>query len=307
MNPLLAIIITNIIWGAASPIFKYAIENIPPFTLAFIRFFFAGLIFLPFALRIWKKPTWKEWKWILLTSFLGISLNIAFFFLGLQRTASINAPIIASAGPIIIYFFSIVFLRERSNRKMLYGLIVSLIGVLIIILYPLFLDGGSLKFGEITGNIFLFIAMLGSVFNTIFGEKAMKTMNTIQVTCLTFIIGSSAFIPFMVREFRTWSLSQLNIHGWTGIIFGVFFSSALAYYLYYYAMKKIEAQEVGLIMYIDPVAAILIAMPLIGEYPNLYFFLGSILVFSGIFLAEGRLHWHPLHKLNMQSGGSSTR
>ena len=40
MNPILALIITNVIWGAASPIFKLALTNIPPFTLAFIRFFY---------------------------------------------------------------------------------------------------------------------------------------------------------------------------------------------------------------------------------------------------------------------------
>ncbi len=186
MNPIVAIIITNIIWGAGSPIFKFAISNIPPFTLAFI------------------------------------------------------------------------------------------------------------------GNMFLFIAMLGSVFNTIFGEKVMKTMDAIQVTCLTFLIGSLPFIPFMMKELQTWLFNQLNIHGWTGIVFGVFFSSAFAYYLYFYAMEKIEAQEVGLLMYIDPVAAVLIAMPLVSEYPNIYFFLGSFLVFGGIFLAEGRIHWHPLHTLKIK-------
>ncbi|PIX68551.1 hypothetical protein COZ40_02690, partial [Candidatus Roizmanbacteria bacterium CG_4_10_14_3_um_filter_39_13] len=50
MNPIVALIIANIIWGAACPIFKFALVNIPPFTIAFIRFFFAGIIFLPLVL-----------------------------------------------------------------------------------------------------------------------------------------------------------------------------------------------------------------------------------------------------------------
>jgi len=86
-----------------------------------------------------------------------------------------------------------------------------------------------------------------------------------------------------------------------GIIFGVFFSSALAYFLFYYGLSKISTQEVGLFTYIDPVVAILIAVPLLGEYPNLYFFLGSILIFGGIFIAENRIHWHPFHKLKIKS------
>ncbi len=61
MSPILALIITNIIWGAASPIFKFALQNIPPFTLAFIRFFFAGLLFLPFVFLFYQKLSLKRW------------------------------------------------------------------------------------------------------------------------------------------------------------------------------------------------------------------------------------------------------
>lgn len=48
MSPFVALVIANIIWGGASPIFKYALQNIPPFTLAFIRFFFCRVDFFTF-------------------------------------------------------------------------------------------------------------------------------------------------------------------------------------------------------------------------------------------------------------------
>ena len=111
MNPILALIIANIIWGAASPIFKFALQNIPPFTLAFIRFFFAGLIFLPIALNKWQHLTLKQWLEIILVGFFGITINISFFFLGLEKTESINIPVIASSGPVFIYLLSIIFLK----------------------------------------------------------------------------------------------------------------------------------------------------------------------------------------------------
>ena len=64
-----------------------------------------------------------------------------------------------------------------------------------------------------------------------------------------------------------------------------------------YGMSKIETQEVGVFTYIDPVIAVLIAMPLLGEYPTPTFFIGSLFVFLGIFIAERRLHWHPFHRI----------
>ena len=102
MNPVLALIITNVIWGAASPIFKFALENIPPFTLAFIRFFFAALLVSPLAIMHRQKTTGTQLLEICLGAFFGISINIAFFFLALPKTNSINAPIIASAQPIFL-------------------------------------------------------------------------------------------------------------------------------------------------------------------------------------------------------------
>jgi len=297
MNPVLALIIANVIWGMASPIFKFSLTNIPPFTLAFIRFFFAGLIFVPFVINRWQPLTVRQWIEIILVGFFGVTINISFFFLGLGKTESINAPIIASSGPIFIYLLSVQFLKEKPKLKVFTGMLIGLLGVLIIILSPIFLGQKKLAFGEIQGNLFFLLATLGTVFQTIVGKDVLRKINSFQVTLLSFLFGSLTFLPFMRNELIGWSFTNLDIRGIVGIIFGIFLSSALAYYLYYWGISKIKAQEVGLFTYIDPVIAVLIAIPLLGEYPNLYFFIGSIFVFGGIFLAEGRIHWHPFHKL----------
>ena len=301
MNPILALIIANIIWGAASPIFKFSLENIPPFTLAFIRFFFAAFLLIPF-IKGFKIPslTIKEWLELLLGVFFGITVNITFFFLGLQRTESINAPIIGSSGPIFLFFLSIFFLKEKPKLKIFSGMIIALIGVLIIILAPIIFDGRILALNEVKGNLFFVLAMVGGVLHPLLHKNILKKIDIFKINFIGFLFGSLTFIPFMLGELHHWSFSQLNISGWTGIIFGVFFSTALAYTLFNYGLARINTEEVGLFTYIDPVIAVLIAMPLLHEFPTIHFFIGSFLVFGGIFLAEGRLHWHPLHKLNLK-------
>jgi len=303
MNPVLALIIANVIWGMASPIFKFALTNIPPFTLAFIRFFFAGLIFLPMAIKNWKRLSLKQFFEILLVGFFGITMNITFFFLGIVRTESINAPIIASSGPVFIYLLSIFFLREKPKSKVLAGMLVSLLGVLLIILSPLILDGKKFILGAIEGNIFILLATFGAVFQTIFGRDILKKVNAIQVAAITFLFGSLTFIPMIPKELANWDISFLNVAGWTGIIFGVFFSSALAYFLFYHGVSKLKAQDVGIFTYIDPLSAILVAAPLLQEYPNIFYILGGILIFGGIYFAEGRIHWHPFHRIRKQLNG----
>src|SRR5204863_106795 len=135
MHPVLALIIANVIWGAAPPIFKYALTNIPPFTLAFLRFFFALFIFLPF---IWKydfrQLNVRDYLFIFLGTACTTTVNIAFFFLGLERAPSINMSIITLSSPLFIFLFAVLFLREKFHWKVMSGMVVACMGVTLIVL-----------------------------------------------------------------------------------------------------------------------------------------------------------------------------
>ena len=301
MNPILALIIANIIWGGAPPIFKFALQNIPPFTLAFIRFFFAGLIFLPLALKNFQKISVRQWFEVFLVGFFGVFVNITFFFLGLKKTESINVPIIASSGPVFIYFFSILFLKEKPKLKVFLGMLFALVGVFLIILSPILLDGKKIYLGEIEGNFFIVLATFGSVFSTIIGKDLLKKVNPYFVTAFSFLLSSILFLLFVPKELISWSFYKLNLAGWVGIIYGIFFASALAYFLYYYGLSKVNAQEVGIFTYINPIVTVIIAFPLLNELPSIYYIIGSFFVFGGIYLAEGRVHWHLINKLKQKS------
>lgn len=290
---ILALIIANIIWGAASPIFKLALQNITPFTLAFLRFFGASLLLLPFAYRnLFIKR--QDIKNLILLSIFGITVNITFFFFGLKLAPSINAPIIGSTGPIFGFIASILFLREKPKLKTLFGIIISLTGILTIILQPILTEGIN---GQILGNLFFIIAMLGAVGHSIFSKKIMEKYSALTITFWSFVIGSLTFFPLFVMEtIQTNPLATLDMRGYSGLMFGIFLSSALGYFLFEWGLKQISSQEVGIFTYIDPLAATIIAIPLLGEYITPIFIIGSLFVFTGIFISEGRLHWHPIHK-----------
>lgn len=297
--PILALIIANIIWGAAASIFKLALENIPPFTLAFVRFLGAALIFLPFVMTRFRFLTIKEWLNIAASSFFGIALHIGFFFLGLQGARSINAPIILSSAPVFLFLGSVFFLKEKLKIKVLIGMSVAFFGVLLIVLYPLFLVSKMSVATEIEGNVYLVISTIsGMVIKPILNKAIIKRVSTMQLTFLEFLFGALMFLPFALGESTAWSPSQLNVNGWTGIVFGVFFSSALAYFLFNWGISKVATQEVGIFYYIDPVVGLILGMLLLSEYPNIYYGLGALFVFLGIFIAERRLHYHPIHRVS---------
>lgn len=290
----LALITANLIWGAAPPIFKWSLDNVQPFMLAFLRFFLAAIIIFPFVRKKLKINS-DDWPVLLFISLIGLSLHIAYFFVGLKLTSSINAPIISSAAPIFIIIGSAIFLHEKPKKKVIQGTIISLIGVLIIILRPLFENGLD---SSLIGNIFFLVAMGLSVFYTLLLKEISPKYNPLALTFWIFLISSLSFLPLVFLEAnQTNNLLNLDTKGIIGIMFGAILSSTVAYALLTFAIKYISANEVAVFSYVDPIIAIAIAKPLLGENITNTFLIGSILVFLGIFISENRLHYHPIQLL----------
>ena len=175
------------------------------------------------------------------------------------------------------------------------GIIISFIGVLTIVVQPV-IEKGAI--GNLIGNLFFVLATIGAVGHAFFSKKIINEYNPVTVTFWSFWIGMLTFIPFFAYELVNYHpFATIDYRGYLGLIFGIVFSSTLAYLLFEWGIKRIQAQEVGLFTYIDPLVAIAIAIPLLGEKLTPVFIIGSLLVFAGILIAEGRLPYHPLHKL----------
>lgn len=289
------LILANIIWGASFPIYKLTLKDIPPFTFVFLRFYLGALILLPF---VFNKLEIKrsDWKSFFLVSFVGVTLTISFLILGLRYTSSINAPIILSASPIFLIIGSFFYLKEKLKKKVVLGTLVSLLGVLLIVLMPLFTEKGI--DGNILGNLFLVLAAVGSTIHALLLKKISSNYSPLTIAFWECFIGALPLTPLYFIELqKTHWPSYVHLDSIFGIIFGVIFATAIAHSLFNYGVKNIKASEVGIFSYVDPLATIVVAIPLLHEKITTPYVIGSIFVFLGIFVAEGRLHYHPIHKL----------
>lgn len=290
----LAFIVANTIWGAGAPIFKWSLQGISPLMLAFWRFLIPAIVLLFFYKKMQRIRIRDTFYFILLGT-LDCTFNIGLYFLGLQYAPSINQPVIASAGPIFVIIGSALFFRDKATKKILFGNLIGLAGVLFIVLEP-FIEVHQ-KY-SIYGNLLFILATLSGSIGTLVSKKLANHYNTITLTFWTFLIASFTLLPIPIDEATHGTLFlHMNFPAVFGVIFGGIASSLVAYLLFYWGLRYIKASETTIFSYIDPVIAIFIAAPLLHEYPNPIFIFGTILVFFGIYIAEGRIHWHPLHKL----------
>ena len=291
---ILALITANIIWGASFPIYKWALVDIPPFTFVYLRFFLGALILFPFVyknIKIQKEDIGK----LVSYSLIGITLAISLLFLGLRLSPSINAPIIFSSGPIILILFSIFYLREKPKKKVLLGTLISLFGVLIVVMRPVLEHGFNLA---ILGNFFFVLACIADATSIVILEKIMKRYSPMTIVFWTFLIGCMPLLPLVaIEQLQNPLLKGIRMQGIIGIVYGALFAATAAHLLFAFGAKYIKTSEVGIFAYVDPVATALIAIPLLGETITFYYLLGAVFVFAGIFIAEGRFHYHPFHLL----------
>lgn len=292
------LIIANIIWGVSYPLYKWSLESIPPLTFAFLRIFLGGLILLPFCLgkiRINK----TDLPVLLIFSLTGITFGIGFLFLGLLTAPSINVPIIASSAPIFLIIASFFYLKEKIKFKIVFGTILSLLGVMLLVTGP-FLKNGIR--GSIEGNLFLVLSTIASVVYTVLFKKLLDRYHPLTLVFWSFLLGSLFLLPFVFLELAKYHYTlHITAKSVFSVFYGAFFASAIGHTLNAFGLGAIPASEVGVFSYIDPIATILVAIPLLGEQITPLYLLASFLVFLGIFVAEERFNWHPLHKLYKNS------
>lgn len=297
---IIALILANIIWGASLPIYKWTLEVIPPFTFAFLRFFLGAIILIPFIFKNFKFEK-QDLPKLIFASLFSITFQIPLLLFGLKLAPSINAPIIISSGPIILLGFSVFFLKEKISKKLFSGTLISLLGVLILIFNPALEKGFS---NGVLGNFFIFLATICSVITALVIKKIVNRNGLLITVFLTFLIGSVSLLPAVLIEYNSVGVFLLNTQSILGIAYTVIFASVIAHFLFFIGLKNIKVSETGIFTYVDPIATILIAIPLLHEVITESYIIAATLVFLGIYVAEGRIHYHPFHLLGKNSSNT---
>jgi drug/metabolite transporter (DMT)-like permease len=140
--------------------------------------------------------------------------------------------------------------------------------------------------------------MLCGVAQAVVLKKIMGDYKALPIVFWSFVIGAIPFlIPIFLFEKNFLSYPFFDLQILAGILYATLLSSVVGYYFLYYGIKYIKASEIGIFSYVDPIATILIAIPLLSEKITPLYLIGTFLVFFGIFIAEERINYHPLGKL----------
>lgn len=297
----IALTVVAIIWGVTLPLMKANLTNLPPLTIAFIRFSQAAVLTLIFAEL--RGLTIKDFFQIAFFSFFGITLNIGLLLLGLAQTTAINASIILALSPIVTSALTFFTLKEKINRVHLLGIILALFGSLIYLISPWLFSNGNLKF-NLSGDLLVIAAVVASAIYLIGSKKLFDKYHPSSISAVSFVVGAISFFPGAVFEYfknPLWvnKVSSFNI---ISLIFLGVFSSFIAYSLLIWGLSKVDVHVNSTIGYLTAIISVVISTIFLGEklYP-ITFSISFALVGLGIYLVtkykptSHHFHQHTHH------------
>ena len=237
-----------------------------PTMLATVRFLLASAVFLPIlAARQRAHPIrWRDVPTFLLLGQLGISLYFLMQYTGVRLTnAGIAAVTVIGLTPLATMVVSGVALREPIGGKRTLALLVGAAGVAIVVSQGgLRVDtGGDFLLGGLclVGNAVMF-----AVYTTLIrGVRARYSPLTITAGMMLGGTLGLVLLALVTEDWRT--LGTLSAGQWAAIAYLGLLCSVTAFFLYNYALSRIEASKAAVWIYLEPVVAVALGALLLGE------------------------------------------
>ncbi|MBI4038140.1 DMT family transporter [Candidatus Daviesbacteria bacterium] len=304
--PYLALILANVIWGGNFVVAKITLQEFPIFSLAFFRFALAALLLAPFfwtATPLGGKKIEidkKDLPRLVATGVLIITLNVTFFFAGIQKTTAINASVLTLIIPLISVLLGWWFLHEHIYLINILGVVLGLGGAIIIIGLPqIFL--GSFSPTVLMGNLLIILASISWVWGAVLSRQLLTKYPSLTVTAFAFGVGAVTFLVPAINEYLQnpgWP-DKVSMLGILGLTYMILLSSISAYFLFEWGLSRTSVSKANLFQYLEPFVATGLALLVLGEVISMPFLVGAVLIAVGVYwgtLAKETHHHHKIHR-----------
>ena len=282
------LILTTIFWSGNFIVGKAASTyDIPPFSLNFYRWFFAGLILFPFTIKelIAKKEYILEnIGFFTILGITSITIFNSIVYYSLYYTQVISGILMISTIPVWIIFISSILNIEKTNIFQIIGVIFSLTGVIFIITKADLEIIKNLDFNK--GDLSMVVAMFSwAVYSALLKRKKYEIS---QVTLLQVVIitGLIFLTPIYFIEMYMGNVIVMGIPFVLTLTYVVFFPGLASFFFWIKGITIIGANRAGVFLHLMPIFGAIMAMLIFNERFMFYHIFGAIFIIAGITLSN---------------------
>jgi drug/metabolite transporter (DMT)-like permease len=274
----IALITLYIVWGSTYLGIKIAVETIPPFFHAAIRFLISGIILVLWQRSIGNEmPTRSQWKSTFIIGTLLLLGGNGLVSWAEQTVPSGVAALIVGTVPL----FLVILESFRKNGvkptwQTIVGLVIGFIGVFLLV-GPAELTGSQEKL-----NPFGVIAVLSASFlwatGSIYSKGADLPKSSFMTTGAEMLMGSISLIivSVLTGELNGWNIADVSTRSWLGVIYLITMGSIVGFGSYIWLLQNAPISLVATYAYVNPIVAVMLG-----------FFFGNEILEPRIWLATG--------------------
>jgi drug/metabolite transporter (DMT)-like permease len=278
---ILAFAAIYLIWGSTYLAIVIALKSFPPFLMAALRFFIAGLILIVCCIiKGEKMPSTTSLKKNTIGGILMLSIGSGTVIWAEQYLPSGTAAIIVATLP----FWFILLDKKQwkayfSNKLIILGVVLGFSGVLL--LFGGMGKGEQFSVKEKMQIISILVLVCGGiawVVGSLYAKYQPTNDSTIMNVSTQLLISGvfSAFLSAIARELNDFSFSVVTLNGWLALMYLVIMGSLIAYIAYVWLITVCPPVQVGTYAYVNPVIAVILG----GLFANEPFSLKQILALT---------------------------
>lgn len=261
---LAALVLAMVIWGSTYAVTKDTIDDIPPLTLATLRYAVAALVLLPFAIRrggLAALPHPVPWRTLILMGLTGIALYCAAFNLALVYASAAQGALVQALSPAAIAALALGFLHERLTWRRSVGIALSILGVALVVTAS---QPEAQAQNPVLGALLMFVTVLAWASYTVLAKRLAQSDEVVVAACVA-MIGALLLLPGLALEWVIAPPAAIKPAGWLAILYLGAVCSAACYVIYSYALRHRDASEVGVYTNLVPIVGVAIAVLFLGE------------------------------------------
>lgn len=272
--------------GAAIVASRFVVAEVPPLTLALLRYAIGFLCLLPFALPALRGAlALARTRDLLAMAALGtgqFGLLIALLNWGLQTVAAAPAALLFSLFPLLTLLLAAAAGREQVTPRLFAGVLLSIAGVALALLPKLQAGHAGAWWGELA---VLASACVGALCSVLY-RPYLQRYPTVPVSA--FAMLASVLFLALIALGEDWpaQIRRLDVRAW-GVVAFIGLSSGIGYFWWLYALKHESPTRVTVFLALNPVTAAVLGRMLLGEPLPGLLLAALALIALGLWLATG--------------------
>jgi drug/metabolite transporter (DMT)-like permease len=257
-------------------------EGMPAFAIAALRLSMASLVLAPFA---WVRARAELQRLdprdlaLALASGVFLGFHFAFWISSLDYTSVMSSIVLVSTNPLFVALASLIILHEPLRRGTFAGIAVAAAGGALVGLADLGHAGG----GSLQGDLLALAGAAAVSGYLIVGRSLRRRLSLLSY--ITLVYSTAAVVLLGMAWAMGISLMGYSPMAYALIVLLAAGPQLVGHSSYNWALKYLSATMITVTILAEPVAATVLAVPILGQVPEPISLAGGALILAGIYLA----------------------